>query len=93
MPRDVAFHHVPVAFQDAILPLARAYYALESMDILNRLHPRIFEAIHEQRLGLNQEKALMEWVGGQRVDAKRFADVYHSFGVETKVLPDYLGKP
>lgn len=85
LPQKVDFLRMPVAFNDSTLPLARAYFALESMGLLDRLHLKIFEALHEHSVPLNQEKVLLEWIGRAGADTKRFADTYRSFGIEARL--------
>lgn len=41
--------------------------------------------MHRERINLNSEKILFDWVGKQGVDAKKFAETYQSFAVQSKV--------
>lgn len=82
---EVAFRRVPAIFRRNWVPHARAFYAAEELGVLERLHPAIFEAIHErhQRL-LDAEEigALFEAHGVSRADFDR---AWSSFAVEAKV--------
>src|SRR5574343_585811 len=46
LPKDVAFRRVPVAFRDDFVPQQRLYYALEALGQLDKLHAKVFQAIH-----------------------------------------------
>ena len=88
---DWASHHPEVdlvrvpAFKRAWLPLARAYYALAALDQEARLRSRIFEAIHDEGIDLDDEATLFDWLKGQGVDMARFKMLYHSIDVARKV--------
>src|SRR5258706_9911989 len=46
-PADVEFRYVPAIFDSASWgPLARAYYALDAMGVVEKYHDDIFNAIH-----------------------------------------------
>jgi thiol:disulfide interchange protein DsbA len=85
LAKDVSLRRVPVLFRPQLAPLAKIYYTLETMDLQEKLHPQVFVAIHQQRLNLADEKALFAWVGSKGVDAGKFADIYNSFAVASKV--------
>ncbi|HRL22321.1 thiol:disulfide interchange protein DsbA/DsbL [Alcaligenes sp. SDU_A2] len=83
LPADVALRPVPVAFNAGMGDLQKLYYTLEAMDRLD-LHPKVFEAIHQQRERLFDAKAITEWVAKQGVDKAKFEQTFNSFGVQTK---------
>ncbi len=86
LPRDVVFKRVPVSFGRASWAnLAKLYYSLEATGDLARLDTSVFRALQEQRVNLYTDKAMLEWVGAQGVNAARFAEVYGSFGVGAKL--------
>jgi thiol:disulfide interchange protein DsbA len=55
------------------------------MDLLDRLHGKVFSAIHNENLMVQSQEKLLDWVSAQGVDRKAFADVYNSFSTMTKV--------
>jgi protein dithiol oxidoreductase (disulfide-forming) len=83
-PADVEFRYVPAVFNQRMLPLARVYYTLEEMGLLDKLHMKVYAAIHEQGLRLDEKAVLMRWVAEQGVDADKFHAVFDSFSVGTK---------
>lgn len=84
LPDGVVFKDVPVAFNASMRDLQRLYYALQAMGRLD-LHPLVFKAIHDEHKQLFEAKDITDWVAAQGVDRKAFADVFNSFGVETKI--------
>jgi thiol:disulfide interchange protein DsbA len=85
LPADAVYRRLPVVFRDSWAPVARAYYALEVMGNLDKLHDKIFEAIHKQNADLSNEGALFAWIAKQGIDQKKFIDTFKSFGVTSKI--------
>jgi len=83
-PADVEFRRVPAVLNNSWLPLTRAYYALDAMGVVDRLHYDVFAAIHEQRVRLSDEKVLFDWVARHGVERQKFIDTYNSFGVRSR---------
>lgn len=84
LPKDVAFRRVPVAFNDTFVPQQKLFYTLESLGLLDKLHAKVFAAIHVEKLNLSKAEAIVEWVGKNGVDQAKFVKEYNSFGVVTK---------
>jgi thiol:disulfide interchange protein DsbA len=84
LPKDVAFKRVPVAFNDTFVPQQKLFFTLESMGLLDKLHAKVFAAIHVEKLNLSKAEAIVEWVGKNGVDQPKFVKEYNSFGVVTK---------
>jgi thiol:disulfide interchange protein DsbA len=83
LPKDVYLARVPVTFGHADwTSLARMYYALQAMGLVEQLDAKIFKAIHEQHVALADERSMVEWLAKNGVDAKKFTDMYRSFGVD-----------
>jgi protein dithiol oxidoreductase (disulfide-forming) len=76
---------VPVAFQDSFAPQQRLYYALEAMGLVEKLHAKVFAAIHAEKINLSGADAIVEWVSQQGVDKAQFVQQYNSFTVATKI--------
>jgi thiol:disulfide interchange protein DsbA len=83
-PKDVSFRYVPAVFHESMLPLAKTYYALEELGLLDRLHDKVYEAIHEKHVKLGDRSVLIKWIAEQGVDAKKFEATYDSFSVDSK---------
>ena len=84
LPKDVAFRRAPVAFRDEFVPQQRLYYALEAMGLVDKLHAKVFAAIHVEQLDLSKAPAIADWVAKQGVDMVKFNQQYSSFSVATK---------
>lgn len=85
LPSDVVLRRVPVGFNQPYYQLmGQFYYALEALGELSRLDAAVFNALHEKGLKLMDEKSLTDWVVAQGVDAKKFYDAFHAFGVISK---------
>jgi protein dithiol oxidoreductase (disulfide-forming) len=84
-PKDVVVRRVPVAFRPDFEPQQKLFYSLEAMNLLETVHPKVFQAIHVDKQVLNTEAAILGWIERQGVDKGRFAETYKSFGVATKV--------
>lgn len=85
LPKDVVFKRSPVTFNETITPLVKAYFALESMGLLEKITPRLFDAIHNtHELNDIGERGITEWMGTQGVNAKQFGAAINSFGVASK---------
>lgn len=84
-PADVAFRRIPVSFNRAAWGnVARLFYTLEALGELARLDNAVFQAIHDERRNLFDERSAAEWVAGKGVDAKKFSDAFNSFTVVSK---------
>ncbi len=84
LPKDVAFRRVPIAFQDSFVPQQRLYYALEAMGLVDKLHAKVFAAVHAEKQNLSKAEAIVEWVAKQGVDKAKFVEQFNSFTVSTK---------
>ena len=80
-PADVELRRIPAVFQDSWIPLTKAYYTIETMGLVDKLHQEMFNALHRQRLPLVTPESIFDWAATKGVDRKKFADVYNSFGI------------
>jgi thiol:disulfide interchange protein DsbA len=84
-PKDVVVQRIPVAFRDDFVPQQRLFFTLESMGLLEKLHGKVFQAVHVERLNLNTDAAILNWIEKQGVDKTKFADTAKSFGIASKL--------
>ncbi|HYM85368.1 MAG TPA: thiol:disulfide interchange protein DsbA/DsbL [Pseudoxanthomonas sp.] len=86
-PADVRVTAVPAAFGGYWVTYARAFFAAETLGVLDKSHDAMFNALHVQRsLDLNATpEQIGEFYAKYGVDAKTFASTMASFGVETKL--------
>ena len=85
VPEDVDFHRLPLVTQ-RLLPLAQAFYAAETMDVLDRVHMPMFAAIHEYGIDMSRREYVRRlFVRDAGVDEEEFLRVFDSFGVQSRV--------
>jgi thiol:disulfide interchange protein DsbA len=84
LPKDIAFRRVHVSFQDSFVPQQRLYLSLEAMGLLDKLHAKVFAAIHGEKLKLAVRDDIAEWVAKQGVDKAKFLEQYNSFSIANK---------
>lgn len=89
---DIVFKRVHMPYSGANDPEAHLYLTLEAMGKLDEMHAKVFKAMHVDRVRLNQEPVLMDWIGKNGVDKAKFLEAWNSFGVMTKMkrLPQIL---
>jgi len=84
-PKDVELIYVPTIFNAAWEPMAYTYYALEVLGKNHELHHDLYEAWNVKNINLSDEGKISNYLAQFGVDKKKFADAYHSFGVQSKV--------
>lgn len=75
---DIALVRVPAVFTDSSESFARTFYTLGAMNQIARLHWPLYDNHHFDGKQLNVEANVVDWVGGNGVDAARFKEVWHS---------------
>ena len=84
-PKDVTFKRVPAVPSEGWGEMAKVYYTLETMGLLEQYHPKIFDAMHKSNLNLSNKKIRDKWLADNGVDPAKYAEVEKSFTVATKV--------
>ncbi len=85
IPSDVSFRYVPAILRANWVAAAKIYYAIEAMGITDVLHDKAYDAIHRDKIDLNNESVLFDWVEKQGVDRKKFESTYNSFTAQNQV--------
>ena len=87
LPPDVYFKRVPGLPRPDWAPMAKAYYAMETLGITEKLHGKLFEAIHKQKaLKPTDERAAIDWITKESgLDRKKVEDAFNSFSSNTKL--------
>ena len=78
MPKDVELVLVPAVFNPSWEPMARTFYALEALRQRERLHDKLFNALHMKNMDLSKEATLTDFVVKNGVDRKKFSEAYNS---------------
>lgn len=84
---DVYFKRIPGLPRADWAPMAKAYYALETLGVLEKLHTPLFDAIHKTRtLNPTDEAATIVWVTNQSgLDKAKVEGAFKSFSMNTKL--------
>ena len=83
-PAQVEFVRVPAIFNTRWAVLGRAFYAMQQLGLGEDVHRALFEAIHTDRKNFSDEASLTEFFASHGVPREKFAEAYHSFGVDSK---------
>jgi thiol:disulfide interchange protein DsbA len=83
--KGVVARRVPVAFNASFVPQQKLFYALQGMGKVAEIHPRVFRAIHVEKINLSKEDAIMAWMAKQPgIDMAKFKEMYASFNVASQ---------
>jgi len=85
LPKDTKVTRVPTPFALRGLNSIPLYYTLEAMGLIDKLHIKIFEAVHNDNLILGNPEVRNQWLAKQGVDLKKFQEVEKSFVVVNKI--------
>ncbi len=70
--------HMP--YTGAADPEAHLYLTLEALGRLGDMHEKVFNAVHKERIRLNQDAAIIDWVSKNGIDRTTFLNAWNSFG-------------
>lgn len=85
LPEDVAFVSSPAIWHPTMELHARAYYTAKVLDVLDKMHPVIFEAMNIRKNKLANDKAIADLFVDHGVDREKFTKAFNSFGVNSAV--------
>jgi thiol:disulfide interchange protein DsbA len=87
LPKDITFKRIPAVPRKDWLPMARAFYAMESLNVLDGLHEKLFNAIHtDKTLNPTDESAAIKWIAtNAKLDTKKVEGAFKSFSMEAKL--------
>lgn len=85
LPANVKLTKVPAVFRTSWEPLAKAYYALETIGEVDKAHLAIFAAVHKQKRNLETDEQLADVVASAGVDREKFLKAMRSFSVSVKL--------
>ena len=82
---DVAFRRVPVTFSGIGPLFAAMFYTADDLGVLEKLHSRLFAAIHEDRRDLTSPEKIRAFFVENGVDGEEFNTSFNSEKVKTQV--------
>ena len=87
LPKDVYFKRVPGLPNASWAPMAKAFYAMETLGVGEKLHTKLFEAVHKTKtLNPTDEAAAIEWVTAQSgLDKLKVEQAFKSFSTNTSL--------
>lgn len=86
MPKDVDLIYVPTIFRDSWEPMARTFYALESLGQLHQFHDALYKAWNVDNEVLGDEAKVLDFLAPRGVDRAKFSAAYNSFSMQSKVV-------
>lgn len=84
-PADVAFRYQPAIRNTRWLVLTKAFYTLQALGALPRLHGRVYRAYHRDEVNLEDQAVLTGWALKQGVELKPFEGLMNSDEVMAQV--------
>lgn len=85
LPDNIKFLQIPVMFGGPADLHAQVYYALQGMGELERMHLKLFEAMHLDKRKLKTRDEVDAFLEAQGVDMPKFRESMNSFAVAAKV--------
>jgi protein dithiol oxidoreductase (disulfide-forming) len=87
LPADVYFKRVPGLPNASWAPMAKAFYAMETLGVGGKLHTPLFDAVHKSKtLNPTDEKATIAWVTSQSgLDKLKVEQAFKSFTINTNL--------
>ncbi len=82
---DANFVRMPAIFRDSWLTLAEIFYASEVLEVQEKLHPLVFEALHIEKRQFKNADAYLDFVAEQGIDRDEFEKAMKSFSVQGQV--------
>lgn len=85
IPKDVSFRYVPATLRANWVAAAKIFYTIEAIGKTDVLHDKVYDAVHRDKIDINNESVLFDWVEKQGIDRKKFEDTHRSFSVQNQV--------
>jgi thiol:disulfide interchange protein DsbA len=84
-PEDVEFVRLPAVLGKSWELLGKAYFTAELLDVVDRIHVPLFEAIHVKKQKFRDVAAVEDFFVSHGVAEKDFRNTFHSFAVAVKI--------
>jgi protein dithiol oxidoreductase (disulfide-forming) len=87
LPSDVYFKRMPGLPNASWAPMAKAFYAMETLGVAEKLHTPLFDAVHKSKnLNPTDEKAIIDWIKLQsKMDKAKVEGAFKSFTINTNL--------
>jgi thiol:disulfide interchange protein DsbA len=89
LPADVVFKRMPGLPQPSWEPMAKTFYAMEDLKVFDKLHSKLFDAIHtkdgNKKIAID-EKLAMQWVAKESgLEMAKVEAAYNSFSMKNRL--------
>ncbi len=84
-PDHVEFVRQPAVYSQRWLNEAIFYFVLEELDLVEKLHEPLFNAIHVQKKQFNSRQSFIDWVASFGVETGKVEKAFDAFSVRIKV--------
>jgi len=85
LDEDVVFERRALALGQHWVPLTRAFYAADQLDVVDDTHAQVFHAIHEEGTSLTDADSIADFYAEQGVDRKAFLEAFDGFGTQNAI--------
>lgn len=85
-PEDVIVRRVPAVLREGWLADAHLYYTLDVLGEADRLHARVFDAVHKEQLRTIDMEAVGAWAVKNGIDRQKWQAAYESVEVRNRVI-------
>lgn len=89
-PDDVVFLRIPAILGNRWVHYAKVYFAADKLGVVDKLHSPLFNAIHEQKLLLDDGTKLGNFLEKLGIDKGKFFDAYQSEDIGKKIKNAYV---
>lgn len=84
-PDYVNFRRMPAVLRDSWIPQARLYYVAEALGVLEELHLKIFNAIHNKGASMSSRADIKQFFVEHQVDGAKFDAAFDSFSTDAQM--------
>ncbi|CAC9456985.1 Periplasmic thiol:disulfide interchange protein DsbA [uncultured Gammaproteobacteria bacterium] len=95
LPDNAEFIRQPAVFSGRWVEGAIFYYVLEDLDLLDKFHGPLFDAIHDKKNKKNKNKKFdfVNWITSFGIDKDKVTKAFNSFSVKVNINKSMLNTP
>ena len=82
---DVTVRRIPAILRETWAPHARIYYTLEALGEVQRLHQRVYDSYHIEKLAMSRPEVMSDWAVHHGIPRERWDEAYSSTAIERKL--------
>jgi thiol:disulfide interchange protein DsbA len=81
---DIDYKRVPINWDNSTLNHTKIYFTLEQMNLLDKMHEKVFAAIQRERKRLLDPKEIADFMAANGIDRAQWESNFNSFAVATR---------